>query len=298
MAIAWLSRKPSRSACRAYTVPLRSFSLFLTILLLIPGSLTLVARLQLTQHSSSQEPSNSISHLTASAAAAAAAPQFESPLLGLKGKTGKAGGDDGGDPTPAERLQVVLYRVALMLMALSWISTYILDFFMTTAVPIDPGMQKSTLEFADFCAGFAALVVPTGSFLILGVVLKLVGMSSIACVVLGATGAAKVGSLAGPVCVILTCAREIYWFGLANKIDAASTLLLFLVVLALRSSFVYTGIDLEAGRADTGTNARDITLLRDNELQWLSRWQELELPPYTGSFHLLGLLCLCQALFL
>jgi len=141
------------------------------------------------------------------------------------------------------------------------------------------------LEFGDFCAGFAALVVPTGSLLLAGALLKLLGASAIACVVLGATGAAKAGSLLGPACVVLLCCREVFWFGLANKVDAASAVALFVAVTLLRAVYVLDGIAPEVAEAgnNTGTNARDTSQLRDNELQWLSRWQELELPPYTGS---------------
>ncbi|CAK0900799.1 unnamed protein product [Prorocentrum cordatum] len=38
-----------------------------------------------------------------------------------------------------------------------------------------------------------------------------------------------------------------------------------------------------SARNETGTSGRDLSTLRENELRWLSRWQELELPPYTGS---------------
>jgi len=104
-----------------------------------------------------------------------------------------------------------------------------------------------------------------------------------ACALLGATNAADGGSLLGPLCVVLVCAREVYWFGLESRVDAVGTMICFAVVLALRGDLVRTGIDYDAGNASTGTNARDVSTLRENELQWLNRWQELQLPPYTGS---------------
>ncbi|CAE8735619.1 unnamed protein product [Polarella glacialis] len=218
--------------------------------------------------------------------ASATVPLVPSPqetLLKLKGKAGKAGGGGGGGPTPGERLQVLSYRIAFFLAACSWAVTYTLDFLMTSGVNIiDPGMQKAALEAGDLCAGVAALAAPTGSLLVFGAALKLFGISTVACTLLGATGAAKVGSLLGPACVVLLCAREIYWFGLSSRTDAVLALLMFITVTILRGNLVLTGIGLEAGAALTGTNARDVTLLRENELQWLSRWQELELPPYTG----------------
>ncbi|CAE8613456.1 unnamed protein product [Polarella glacialis] len=219
--------------------------------------------------------------------ASATVPLVPSPqetLLKLKGKAGKAGGGGGGGPTPGERLQVLSYRIAFFLAACNWAVTYTLDFLMTSGVNIiDPGMQKAALEAGDLCAGVAALAAPTGSLLVFGAALKLFGISTVACTLLGATGAAKVGSLLGPACVVLLCAREIYWFGLSSRTDAVLALLMFITVTILRGNLVLTGIGLEAGAALTGTNARDVTLLRENELQWLSRWQELELPPYTGS---------------
>lgn len=218
-----------------------------------------------------------------SAASATVAARSEPPLP-LTGKVGKAGGDDGDGPTPAEQVQVVSYRLAIIFIALSWWAAYTLDFFMVSGINfIDPGLQKSILEFADLCAGLAALTVPTGSALLAGVLLRILGISAIASVLLGATGAAKAGSLLGPACVMLVCAREVFWFGLASKADAALTVLLFVVVTALRATLVVDGIAPQASTSNTGTNGRDITLLRDNELQWLSRWQELELPPYEGS---------------
>ncbi|CAK0900798.1 unnamed protein product [Prorocentrum cordatum] len=110
---------------------------------------------------------------------------------------------------PEEQAQVVFYRSMLVITAFSWFGCYTLDFFMTSGIDIiDPGMQKSALEVADLCAGMAALAAPTGSLLLLGAVLKALGVAAVAAVALGATGAAKLGSLAGPACCILICARE------------------------------------------------------------------------------------------
>lgn len=233
--------------------------------------------------SAGQAPSGARTRVVSSASAAASASVAAPVEIPLKGEIGRSGGGDGDGPTPGEQLQVISYRVALVLTALCWWLTYTLDFFMTSGVTIiDPGMQLSALLFGDVCAGFAALIVPTGSFLLAGVVLRLLGLATLASVALGAVGAGKVGSLLGPICMILICAREVLWFGLAFKGDAAFAVVLFATALFLRASYVFDGVEPEAG-ASTGTNGRDITLLRQNEVQWLSRWQELELPPYSGS---------------
>jgi len=204
----------------------------------------------------------------------------------LKGKLGKAGGGGSGGPTPIEQLQVTLYRCFLIFSALSCWTVYALDFFMTSGIDfIDPGWQKSVLEFGDLTAGLAALVVPTGSLILVGILLKAIGFATVVSVLAGGAGAAKVGSLLGPLSCLLLCGREVYWFGLSYKLDATFSAALWIVVLVLRGSLVTSGIESQPMSADisTGTDGRDLSLLRENELQWLSRWQELELPPYSGS---------------
>jgi len=204
----------------------------------------------------------------------------------LKGKLGKAGGGGSGGPTPAEQLQVFLYRCFLVFAALSCWAVYGLDFFMTSGVDlIDPGWQKSALEFGDLTAGLAALVVPTGSLILVSILLKALGTVTVISVLVGSSGAAKVGSLFGPLCCLLLCGREIYWFGLSYKLDASFSAALWIAVLVLRGSLVTNGIESQpmSANTSTGTDGRDLSLLRENELQWLSRWQELELPPYSGS---------------
>jgi len=157
----------------------------------------------------------------------------------LTGKVGKAGGDDGDGPTPEEQAQVFIYRTALVVMATSWWVMYSLDFFMTTGVSlIDGSVQSAALSLADACAGIAALFAPTGSALAAGVLMRLCGLASLLSVLFGAAGPGTIGAVVGPASVVLICAREIFWFGLAYKIDALICIFSFAAVAILRASSI------------------------------------------------------------
>lgn len=151
-----------------------------------------------------------------------------------KGKMG--GGGDGDGPTPLEIAQVLSYRVALLLTALCWFVIYSLDFFMTSGVSIiDGSVQTMALSVSDVCAGLAALCVPTGSLLAAGALLKLCGVAAIGSWALGMAGAGSPWALAGPACVILICAREIFWFGMAYRGGAALAIVVFGATAVLRA---------------------------------------------------------------
>lgn len=177
------------------------------------------------------------------AASATASADVQAGDLGLlSGKKGRAGGDGPGGPTPLERLQVLIYRLALIIAGLAWWAAYALDFFMTSGISvIDGSLQMQALGVADACAGLAALVAPTGSAIAAGILLRLMGALALGS---GLAGAGALGSLAGPACVVLVCAREVWWFGLAYRAGAASAVLVFAVVAALRAS---TMLDIGAG---------------------------------------------------
>eukprot|EP00435_Cladocopium_sp_Y103_P033694 s2932_g8.t1 len=148
------------------------------------------------------------------------------------GKPGRAGGGGGG-PTPEEKLQVLLYRVALAVTAVCWTLVYTLDFFMTSGISIiDGSVQAAALVLADVSAAVALLAAPTGSRLVAGLAFRLLGFSTLLLVALGMTKG--LGAVPGPLCVVLICAREIFWFGWFYKVDAIWGALCFALVLAWR----------------------------------------------------------------
>lgn len=166
-------------------------------------------------------------------AAATVTPTEDNVLVGKKGRAG--GGGDGG-PTPAEQLQVTVYRATLIAAAIGWWIAYTLDFFMTSGISIiDGSIQASALQVADVCAGIAAMTAPTGSAVAAGYLLKLLGAAA-ASGALGAIGPGALATAAGPACVVLICAREIFWFGLAYKLDAAVGVLVFTAIALLRAT--------------------------------------------------------------
>lgn len=167
-------------------------------------------------------------------AAVAAPPQ--APSDNVKVKRGRGGGKGDG-PTPEETAQVVVYRLALCVTALCWWLAYSLDFFMTSGISIiDGSVQAQAFSVADVCAGVAAIVAPTGSLVVAGVILKALGTLSVLATPLGLAGKGALGSVLGPLCLALVCAREIYWFGIGFKVDAALSILVFLAVALLRAS--------------------------------------------------------------
>eukprot|EP00439_Symbiodinium_sp_Y106_P057164 s3681_g8.t1 len=146
----------------------------------------------------------------------------------VSGKPGRAGGGGDGGPTPQERVQVIVYRAALATTALCWCLTYTLDFFMTS------GISAAALAVADVSASIAAIAAPTGSRLVAGVLLRLLGSATLALAALGLSAPGMVGAAAGPCCLVLVCAREIFWFGWSYKVDAIFSLILFAGVAGLR----------------------------------------------------------------
>lgn len=160
--------------------------------------------------------------------------------LGLGSKTSRS--PDEPPPPPhddGERARVVLYRLALLTAAVSWVTCYSLDFFMTSGVSIiDGSVQASALRLADFAAGMAAILAPTGSRALVGVVLTVLGSAAAAAAVLGAAALGSLGTVLGPACLVLVGAREVYWFGLEFKGDAAIAMLAFSAVGLLRWSQV------------------------------------------------------------
>lgn len=149
------------------------------------------------------------------------------------GKPGRAGGGGGDGPTPEEKLQVLLYRVALAVTAVCWTLVYTLDFFMTSGISIiDGSVQAAALAFADVSAAVALLAAPTGSRLVAGLCFRLLGAGTLLLVGLGMTQG--FGAVPGPLCVVLLCAREIFWFGWFYKVDALWGALCFVAVCAWR----------------------------------------------------------------
>lgn len=110
---------------------------------------------------------------------------------------------------------------------------------MTSGITIiDGSTQTLALTLADVSAGMAALAVPTGSALLAGALLRLLGASAIGATALGFAVPGMFGSVLGPACLVVIAAREIFWFGLAYKADAACAVLIFLAVALLRTSVV------------------------------------------------------------
>merc|ERR1712110_594410 len=56
--------------------------------------------------------------------------------------------------------------------------------------------------------------------------------------VAGYGGLDSLGSLLGPACVVLVCAREMYWFGVREKGSAATCCVLFLLVALFRATAI------------------------------------------------------------
>lgn len=163
---------------------------------------------------------------------------------GVGGEEGEGGNDeDVREPHSGfELAQVLVYRLSLIVAGVCWVLSYTLDFFMTGGIDsIDGNLQAMLLATADISAGVAALLAPTGSRVLAGALLKALGFAALAASFLGVAspgGAEGVGpgAVAGPACIILICAREIYWFGLAYKVDGAWALASFTLVLLLRAS--------------------------------------------------------------
>jgi len=153
----------------------------------------------------------------------------------VAGKPGRAGGGGDDGPTPEEKIQVILYRSALVTTAICWWLIYTLDFFMTSGISIiDGSTQAAAIGVANVSASVAAIAAPTGSRVIAGVLLKLLGLATIVLAVLGLSAPGSLGAVAGPVCLVLVCAREVFWFGVFYKVDALWALLLFAGVAGLR----------------------------------------------------------------
>lgn len=178
-------------------------------------------------------PRGALAPRRAAAAVALGSPATASEVAAqIKKGSGGPSPDD-----PQARLQVVVYRGALLLSAMCWSTTYTLDFFMTSGINIiDGSVQSDALTAADLFAGIAAIAAPTGSRVLAGVLLRLLGTTALASVALGAAGATP-GALvaaAGPACLVVVCAREIFWFGLWYKYDAAWAVVLFAAIGYLR----------------------------------------------------------------
>jgi len=152
-----------------------------------------------------------------------------------------------------DTLQVVVYRLALVVAASAWFAVYSLDFFMTSGIDIiDGSVQASALSLFDLCAGVAALLAPTGSLVLAGAVLRAVGATALFGIALSATGAGSAGSLLGPACIILVFAREIYWFGIWYKSDCLVGILVFAGVFFLRLSALDQGMGDVLSSVDGG----------------------------------------------
>ncbi|CAJ1426716.1 unnamed protein product [Effrenium voratum] len=115
-----------------------------------------------------------------------------------------------------------------------WVVVWALDFLTTSGIDLSGSTQVAAMGLADAGAGVAALVAPCGSRLALGVTLRLLGLCTLAAVALGLTGPGSPGALAGPCCLVLVCAREIFWHGWFYKVDALWGALCFSGLAALR----------------------------------------------------------------
>lgn len=180
--------------------------------------------------------------VAAAATSTAAADIPRNPLV--SDQVGKAGGGNGDEPTPEEQLQVAVYRLSLFVCALSWLAVFNLDFLMTSGVDIiDGSLQVSILKAADAFAGVAACFVPTGSLIGAGALLKLFGLAAIGSSCLDAVEFQALGKLAGPSCLVLIFAREIYWYGLAVRGGLIVGVLTFAYIALLRFNAPMSGVE-------------------------------------------------------
>lgn len=140
-------------------------------------------------------------------------------------------------PVPAiPQAQVLIYRFALLGVSLGWGLAYNLSFLASSGLQVDDGsIQAMALAAADASAGLAASVVPVGSAFLAGVLLRLLGVSTIAAAIVNA-GQGGLPAVAGPACMVMLCAREIFWFGVGYKLDALLAAAIFSVVLVFRVS--------------------------------------------------------------
>eukprot|EP00929_Paragymnodinium_shiwhaense_P027873 TRINITY_DN16264_c0_g1_i1.p1 TRINITY_DN16264_c0_g1~~TRINITY_DN16264_c0_g1_i1.p1 ORF type:complete len:338 (-),score=71.97 TRINITY_DN16264_c0_g1_i1:28-1041(-) len=172
--------------------------------------------------------------LETSQPAVATAVEDTTPILVAEKRKSRRGGGGGG-PSPQDQAQVVVYRLALILTALSWGACYTLDFFMTSGVAlIDGSWQAAALRSADVFAAVAALAAPMGSTVLAEACLRLAGGATLLAAAIGLNAPGLVASVAGPICIVLVAAREIYWFGLSFKGDAAAAVAAYSIIAALR----------------------------------------------------------------
>lgn len=196
---------------------------------------------QTPEHQQLKSRRITLSSRHASAGASTAVAEIRGNPL-VSEKKGRAGGGDGDEPTPEEQVQVAVYRLSLFMCALSWLAVFNLDFLMTSGIDIiDGSLQESILRAADFFAGVAACFVPTGSLIGAGVLLKLIGLAAMGSSNLDAVGFQTLGKLAGPTCLVLTFAREIYWYGLTVRGGLIVGALTFAYVALLRYSSLMSG---------------------------------------------------------
>jgi len=188
-------------------------------------------------------------------------------------KKGRGGGPGGG-PSELQKVQVIVYRSALILSALAYFAAFFLDFLggniigWSQIIPTTAGAAAADSQVAsyvitasrvaDILAAVAALAVPMGSLLIGRITLTLLGALSVGVAAFGLGGPGTLGAAAGPVCIMMILAREVYWFGLSFKVDAALGILLFAAVAILRSS---AGAESSSGLApDALTREEDLYL--------------------------------------
>lgn len=192
-------------------------------------------------------------HSLATRCASAAYVEPASKPLFSTAKKGSGGGQGGG-PSDLQKLQVLVYRLAFFASATAYLAAFVLDFLggnligwsvitpdTAGAAALDSQVAdyaKTALRLGDLAIGVAALAVPMGSLVAGRVLLWLLGFLTVAVAALGASAPGMPGALIGPVCVGLILAREIYWFGLDFKVDAALGLLLFSGIVAIRISDV------------------------------------------------------------
>jgi len=199
------------------------------------------------------------SPVTSAAVSNAVAAIGRNPLVSEK--VGKAGGGDGDEPTPEEQFQVAMYRFSFFMCALSWLAVFNLDFLMTSGIDIiDGSLQVSILRAADVFAGLAACFAPTGSLIGVGVLLKLIGLVAMASSSVDAVEFQTLGKLAGPSCLVLLFAREIYWYGLTARGGLIVGVLTFAYVAFLRCNSVMSGVEQASMVTETMTSDKTFSI--------------------------------------
>lgn len=177
------------------------------------------------------------------------------PLISeKKGRAG--GGGDGDEPTPLETLQVLIYRGTLIVVAGNLYQLLTLDFFGS----VDPSgsQQLACMQQADLFSGAAAFVAPSGSLIGLGLVLRAFGLAAMASKGFTFLGLGLLGKVAGPVCLLLILAREIYWYGVEFRGGLVLAIPAFAAIAVLRSQESPLPGNLEAIDYGTSYSSADL----------------------------------------